>query len=363
MAGTPGPELFAAVRQALSGDGPAILPLPAGSDARRAAPHPRRRRTAARAASGVPAEVAVVIATSGSTGAPRACSSPPTRCAPPRRPRCAAWTPPGRALAVLPAPLPRLRPAGAGPVAAGRDRADRARRFSPEAVLASGADHVSLVPTQLRRLLSYADLSVFRTILLGGAAAPADLLAAARAAGARVVTTYGMSETCGGCVYDGGPLTGWISPSATTAGSASPAPCCSPATGSAPTSPGRPRRRLVPHLRPRRPGRRAAARAGPGRRRHQHRRREGRRRGRGRRPGRASRDRRRRRGRPPRSRVGRAGGGRRGPALPASPPGRAPRLRQGAAARLRGPRRTGLPARNTAFAQWQAGPRGPPLWS
>lgn len=43
--------------------------------------------------------------------------------------------------------------------------------FSPEAVLASGADHVSLVPTQLRRLL-HADLSVFKTILLGGAAAP-----------------------------------------------------------------------------------------------------------------------------------------------------------------------------------------------
>ncbi|GIH80495.1 O-succinylbenzoic acid--CoA ligase [Planobispora longispora] len=81
--------------------------------------------------------------------------------------------------------------------------------FSPEAVLAAGADHVSLVPTQLRRLLAVsADLSAFRTILLGGAAAPPDLLAAARAADARIVTTYGMSETCGGCVYDGRPLDG-----------------------------------------------------------------------------------------------------------------------------------------------------------
>jgi O-succinylbenzoic acid--CoA ligase len=33
-------------------------------------------------------------------------------------------------------------------------------------------------------------------------------VAAAGAAGARVVTTYGMSETCGGCVYDGLPLDG-----------------------------------------------------------------------------------------------------------------------------------------------------------
>jgi O-succinylbenzoic acid--CoA ligase len=53
-----------------------------------------------------------------------------------------------------------------------------------------------------------ADLSRFRTILLGGAAAPPGLLAAARESGARLVTTYGMSETCGGCVYDGVPLDG-----------------------------------------------------------------------------------------------------------------------------------------------------------
>ena len=73
----------------------------------------------------------------------------------------------------------------------------------------SGCAYTSLVPTQLRRLLAAgADLTGFATILLGGAAAPAGLLDAARAAGARVVTTYGMSETCGGCVYDGVPLTG-----------------------------------------------------------------------------------------------------------------------------------------------------------
>lgn len=69
--------------------------------------------------------------------------------------------------------------------------------------------HVSLVPTQLRRLLAAGtDLTRLGTILLGGAAAGPSLLAAARAAGGRVVTTYGMSETCGGCVYDGRPLDG-----------------------------------------------------------------------------------------------------------------------------------------------------------
>jgi o-succinylbenzoate---CoA ligase len=65
------------------------------------------------------------------------------------------------------------------------------------------------VPTQLVRLLDAGvDLRRFRVILLGGAPAPAALLDRAYAAGGRVVTTYGMSETCGGCVYDGRPLPG-----------------------------------------------------------------------------------------------------------------------------------------------------------
>jgi o-succinylbenzoate---CoA ligase len=69
--------------------------------------------------------------------------------------------------------------------------------------------HVSLVPTQLLRLLEAGTpLDRLGTILLGGAAAAGPLLERARAAGARVVTTYGMSETCGGCVYDGYPLDG-----------------------------------------------------------------------------------------------------------------------------------------------------------
>ena len=72
--------------------------------------------------------------------------------------------------------------------------------------------YVSLVPTQVRHLLDEPGgreaLAGFRAILLGGAAVPAGLRAEAAAAGARVITTYGMSETCGGCVYDGAPLDG-----------------------------------------------------------------------------------------------------------------------------------------------------------
>ncbi|MCW2613327.1 MAG: AMP-dependent synthetase and ligase, partial [Frankiales bacterium] len=69
--------------------------------------------------------------------------------------------------------------------------------------------YVSLVPTQLRRLLDAgADLTGYDALLLGGAAAAPSLLERARDAGAHVVTTYGMSETAGGCVYDGVPLDG-----------------------------------------------------------------------------------------------------------------------------------------------------------
>ncbi|WP_262401965.1 AMP-binding enzyme [Actinomadura sp. CNU-125] len=82
------------------------------------------------------------------------------------------------------------------------DAADLAAAAPPGA-------HVALVPTLLRRLVDAGtDLSKLGAIVLGGAAAPPALLAGARDRGARVFTTYGMSETCGGCVYDGVPLDG-----------------------------------------------------------------------------------------------------------------------------------------------------------
>jgi o-succinylbenzoate---CoA ligase len=70
--------------------------------------------------------------------------------------------------------------------------------------------YTSLVPTQLRRYLATEPeaLASFDAVLVGGAATDTALLDAARAAGVRVRTTYGMSETAGGCVYDGQPLDG-----------------------------------------------------------------------------------------------------------------------------------------------------------
>jgi O-succinylbenzoic acid--CoA ligase len=84
----------------------------------------------------------------------------------------------------------------------------------PAATAALDTDrrYLSVVPTQLYRwLASPSDRDALRrydAVLVGGAATDPALLAAARAHGVAVVTTYGMSETCGGCVYDGVPLDG-----------------------------------------------------------------------------------------------------------------------------------------------------------
>jgi O-succinylbenzoic acid--CoA ligase len=93
---------------------------------------------------------------------------------------------------------------------AGRRPAVLGERALHEAVVAGG--FLSLVPTQLHRWLdSPADteaLAAFHTVLVGGGPVDASLKQRARDAGIRLVATYGMAETCGGCVYDGLPLDG-----------------------------------------------------------------------------------------------------------------------------------------------------------
>jgi O-succinylbenzoic acid--CoA ligase len=73
-------------------------------------------------------------------------------------------------------------------------------------------EYLSLVPTQLHRWLGDAAdadaLAAFDTVLVGGGPVDASLKVRALGAGIRLVATYGMAETCGGCVYDGLPLDG-----------------------------------------------------------------------------------------------------------------------------------------------------------
>lgn len=100
--------------------------------------------------------------------------------------------------------------AGREPIWGGRGR--------PEEIVAAVKDlapgetaSISLVPTQLVRLLeagpeALRTLSRFSTILVGGAALSPELHERAEACGLALVRTYGMTETCGGCVYDGIPI-------------------------------------------------------------------------------------------------------------------------------------------------------------
>ncbi|WP_239645444.1 o-succinylbenzoate--CoA ligase [Mycobacterium sp. UM_CSW] len=78
--------------------------------------------------------------------------------------------------------------------------------------LGAGRRYASLVAAQLAKALAdpaaAGALAELDAVLLGGGPAPRPILAAAAAAGIAVVRTYGMSETAGGCVYDGLPLDG-----------------------------------------------------------------------------------------------------------------------------------------------------------
>jgi len=203
----PGPRLYDALRAALDGTGPAVLPEP--PDPAEAA----RVRAALRPDEPLEDdEVALVVPTSGSTGEPKgvlltaACLAASATAAVERLGGPARW------LLALPVThigglqvVLRALAAGAEPVVA--DAAGLAA-----APLPPGRRCTSLVPTQLRRVLAdpegAAALATYDAVLVGAAATPPALLEQARAAGVRAVTTYGMSETSGGCVYDGAPLPG-----------------------------------------------------------------------------------------------------------------------------------------------------------
>jgi O-succinylbenzoic acid--CoA ligase len=83
-------------------------------------------------------------------------------------------------------------------------------RFDPAAVeLETRARFVSVVPTMLVRLLDAGvHLARFRAILVGGAELGRDVRSRAKDAGAPIVETYGLTESCGGVVYEGRPFPG-----------------------------------------------------------------------------------------------------------------------------------------------------------
>lgn len=176
---------------------------PAGDAATRAALRPDEPVTEP--------DAALIVTTSGSTGRPKAVVLSRTallasaHATHDRLGGSGTWhcaLPPAYVAGAM--TLVRAFAAGTEPVLVASDLSDLAP--------GPGRHYLSLVPTQLHRALAVPDLvgrlRRFAAILLGGAPLDGALRARAEASGLAVVATYGASETCGGCVYDGMPLDG-----------------------------------------------------------------------------------------------------------------------------------------------------------
>jgi o-succinylbenzoate---CoA ligase len=211
--GSSAQPLLAALERILNGHASALLPVPAGTD------H-GSTLSALRVGEVIDDDVAVVVTTSGTTGAPKGAlltAAALTASAAATHDRLGGA---GRWLLALPPyhiagvqVLVRSLLADSVPVeldvSAGFDVGQL-----PSAVdeLGSGRRYTSLVATQLAKALTNpaatAALADLDAVLIGGGPAPQPILDSAARTGIRVVRTYGMSETAGGCVYDGVPLDG-----------------------------------------------------------------------------------------------------------------------------------------------------------
>ena len=210
--GTSALSLLPLLADALGGDG-AVLPVPA-HDARQIS----LLTASLRAGEPIDDDIAVVVSTSGTTGVPKGAmltASALTASAEATHRRLGG---PGRWLLALPAyhvaglqVLVRSVVADTTPVAvsAGFDGAELASAVTS---LGSGRRYASLVAAQLEKALrdpaAAAALASLDAVLIGGGPMPQGVAERASAARISVVRTYGMSETAGGCVYDGVPLDG-----------------------------------------------------------------------------------------------------------------------------------------------------------
>jgi O-succinylbenzoic acid--CoA ligase len=190
-----------------------VLPVPADDERQSSL-----LTTSLRAGEPIDDDVAVVVSTSGTTGTPKGAmltASALTASAEATHRRLGGS---GRWLLALPAyhvaglqVLVRSVVAATSPVAvsAGFDGAELA---SAVASLGPGRRYASLVAAQLDKALrdpaATKSLASLDAVLIGGGPMPSGLGERASAAEISVVRTYGMSETAGGCVYDGVPLDG-----------------------------------------------------------------------------------------------------------------------------------------------------------
>ncbi len=211
------PEVLHALRAALSGAGPAVLPLPSPVEQ-----HPLVELVETTNET-VPRRVALVIETSGSTGAPKRVALSTDALLASAAASAAALGGAGQWLLALPTHyiagaqvLVRSIAAETEPVILPGGHFDPMLFAEYAERLEAPLRFVSLVPVQLARVVEAAESDDavlaaarrFDRILVGGQATPPALIARAEALGLRVTRTYGSSETAGGCVYDGVPLHG-----------------------------------------------------------------------------------------------------------------------------------------------------------
>lgn len=202
------PEYVEALTAMLEGTGPALMPYAADTT------EPDVPDGA------VPDDLGLVVSTSGSTGTPKRAALTRAALIASATATHARLGGPGQWLLAMPAHhvagtqvIIRSITARRSPVLLNlTDGFDPTDLVDALAWMPPARRYTSLVPTQLQRVLDHDDgadaLMAFDGVLVGGAATAPVLLQRAREAGVAVVTTYGMSETAGGCVYDGAPLDG-----------------------------------------------------------------------------------------------------------------------------------------------------------
>ena len=208
-------QVFAALSEALNNNGPAVLVRDARASRMVAAGETPLTEA--------PDGTALLIQTSGTSGKPKTVALSAAALRASAESAHERLGGPGQWLLALPltyiagmSVLVRSIESGTKPVFMPSGPFDARTFLQSVSEMTGTRRYTALVPVQLARVLEEAEdnteaLESLRTldaVLIGGQALEPDLRERAQALGVKIVTTYGSSETSGGCVYDGVPLLG-----------------------------------------------------------------------------------------------------------------------------------------------------------
>ena len=208
--------ILPALEEALTGQR-TLLPVPANDPART-----NLLRNTLKPGAPIDNDIALVVSTSGSTGKPKGAMLTPANLISSADATHQALGGEGQWLLAMPAAyiagiqvLIRSMVAGVEPAFIDLTRGFNVAEFAARAhELAQTGErtYTALTPIQLAKATSTLKgidaLRTFSAVLVGGAATNPRLLESAAKLRINVVTTYGSSETSGGCVYDGRPIAG-----------------------------------------------------------------------------------------------------------------------------------------------------------